>query len=167
MLAGMAGPDISTIKLGIHPLLSIVDLVIDPIGMGYGRIAIDRTVATPLLIALGTDRRADPDDVVPEMLAAPPGTVELLFARRGWVGDVLLPAAERYGTRAWLYTRGKATDGTRVAVADCTAQAVAPIAAYHGIEIETGARWHDRARGILLTTASAAGLSVNMPVALL
>jgi len=160
----MPGAAFCSMKMGMNPLLSVVDLVIDPIGNGRGRIAIDRTPVTPLLLALGSDRRADPDDVVPEMQTAQPGTLASLFSRRGWVGDPLLPAGRRYGSRFWLLARGKANEPTRLAALDYATEATQPIADYHDIEIDQSASWYDRTRGILMVTVSAVGLSVNVPV---
>ncbi len=163
-LLPMSAASFSSMKLGINPVSGAIDLVIDPTGNGRGRIAIDRTPATPLLIALCSDRRAAPDDVVPEMQSASTGTVPPLFSRRGWVGDILLPAGQRYGSRSWLLSRARASEATRVAAQDYADEAVASIADYHGIEIATSASWYDKSRGILLVTASALGLSVNAPV---
>jgi len=160
----MPAASFAAMKLGINPGLGVIDLVIDPVANGRGRIAIDRTPATPLLIALCTDRRADPNDVVPDMLTAPAGTVAPLFSRRGWVGDILLAAGQRYGSRAWLLSRARASDATRIAAEDYAAEAVAPIADYHGIDIDVAASWYDKARGILLVSASTLGLTVNAPV---
>jgi len=160
----MSAASFSSMKLGINPVSGAIDLVIDPTGNGRGRIAIDRTPATPLLIALCSDRRAAPDDVVPQMQTAPAGTSASLFSRRGWVGDILLPAGQRYGSRSWLLSRARASEATRLAAQSYADEAVASIADYHGIEIETSASWYDRSRGILLVTASSYGLSVNAPV---
>ncbi|WP_122050350.1 phage GP46 family protein [Asaia bogorensis] len=160
----MSAASFSSMKLGINPVSGGIDLVIDATGDGRGRIAIDRTPATPLLIALCSDRLAAPDDIVPEMQTALPGTQAPLFSRRGWVGDILLESGQRYGSRAWLLSRARASEATRVAAESYTDEAVASIADYHGIDIQTSASWYDKSRGILLVTASASGLSVNAPV---
>ena len=153
-----------SMKLGVNPALGVLDLVIDPVGGGRGRLAIDRTAATPLLIALGTDRRADSDDVLPEMMTAPPGAQPGLFARRGWVGDICLPAGERYGWKGWLLGRAGNTEATRVAAQDYAATAIAPIADYHGVEIDAAASWYDRTRGILQIVVTAANIRVAQRV---
>ncbi|MBU2653462.1 phage GP46 family protein [Acidomonas methanolica] len=160
----MAQIPFCSLRLGVNPALGVLDLVIDPIGNGRGRMAIDRTPATPLLIALGTDRRADADDVLPEMMTAPAGARPGLFAYRGWAGDICLPAEQRYGWKGWLLARAGNTEATRVAAADYAAQAVSPIAEYHGVEIDTSASWYDRARGILQITVSAAAVRVAQRV---
>jgi|GEM_PF-724933 len=160
----MSAASFSSMKLGINPVSGVIDFAIDPIGNGRGRIAIDRTPATPLLIALCSDRRAASDDAVPEMLTASPGAVAPVFSKRGWVGDILLAAGQRYGSRAWLLSRARASEGTRVTAQNYADEAVASIADYHGIDIDTSASWYDKSRGILLVTASALGLTVNAPM---
>jgi len=160
----MSAASFSSMKLGIKPGPGVIDLVIDPVGNGRGRIAIDRTPATPLLVALCSDRRAASDDVAPEMQTAPAGTQAPLFSRRGWVGDVLLEEGQRFGSRLWLLSRGRASEATRVAALDYANEAVASIVDYHGIEVDIDAAWYDKKPGILIITAQALGLSVNAPV---
>lgn len=155
----------SSMRMGINPMTGEVDLVIDPAGSGRGRIGIDRTAATPLLLAIGTDRRADPDDVTPDMLTALPGQAASLFNRRGWVGDVILGV--RRGSRAWLYSRGKADESTRSSIAGCLDEATAAIADYHGITIDTGAVWLDQDNGVLLGSVSALGITATTRVTVL
>lgn len=123
------------------PRVMACDLVIQPTGNGRGRIAIDATAATALLIALGTDRRAEPDDTLPGDVAGLPAQSAGLLAMRGWVGDICQPEGQRLGTRAWLEARGKATEETRARLAGYTAESVEPIADYHGVDIQTGAAW--------------------------
>lgn len=152
-----------TMQMGINPLLGGCDLVIVPSGNGRGRIAVDRTPASCLLIALATDRRAEPDDIVPEMQTAPAGTPQPLFARRGYVGDILLPEGQRLGTRLWLYERAKCSEDTRQAVIDAVLEGVAVIADYHSIDIDVAAVWGSQ-RGMLLTSVSALGQSISAQV---
>jgi hypothetical protein len=57
----MAGPFLD-LTLGFSSTTGLCDLVFDGVGFPF-----DATPATPLLISLGSERRADPDDV-------PPGT---------------------------------------------------------------------------------------------
>mgnify|MGYP003365724879 CR=1 FL=1 len=156
-----------TMQMGINPLTGGCDLVIAPSGNGRGRIAIDRTPASSLLIAIGTDRRADPDDVTPDMLTAPAGTTAGVFSRRGWVGDILLPSGQRLGSRVWLYERGKRDETTRAGVAEALSEAVAAIENYHGIEIDVTAQWSTRRRDQLNGTVSALGVTVSTQVQIL
>lgn len=138
------------------------DLVVTPTGNGRGRIAIDTTAATALLIALGTDRRAEPDDTLPDAVTGLPAQSAGLLARRGWVGDVCLPEGQRLGTRAWLEARGKQTEDTRARLAGYTAESVEPIADYYGVEIDTGAAW--LADGTIQITAQESATSVSTVV---
>ncbi|MCW5760104.1 MAG: phage GP46 family protein [Phenylobacterium sp.] len=56
---------------------------------------------TAVLISLFTDRRADPDDVIPDGSGDP----------RGWWGDAL--GARPLGSKLWLLERAKQTEDTR------------------------------------------------------
>ena len=74
--------------------------------------ALDRTAATPVLIALGSDRRARSDDELPQ----PDGDALApltLSGRRGWWGDALDVNGRRIGSRLWLLVRKKDTEATR------------------------------------------------------
>jgi phage gp46-like protein len=72
-----------------------------------GDLLFDETPITPMLISLGSDRRALDDDILP--------TGEDFFsrgsggygARRGAVGDILDGEARRCGSRLWLLDREK------------------------------------------------------------
>jgi phage gp46-like protein len=64
--------------------------------------------ATAVMVALGTDRRAYDDDILPNG--------EADTDRRGWWGDtnadVIWPGAWPIGSRLWLLERHKITDNT-------------------------------------------------------
>ena len=71
---------------------------------------IDETqaLATAIMVALNTDRRALPDDVLPQ--PTPPGQLPDL---RGWWGDLDAETIWNgwpIGSRLWLMTRDKITD---------------------------------------------------------
>jgi len=153
-----------TMQMGVSTLTGVCDLVIEPTGNGRGRIAIDRTAASSLLIAVGTDRRADPDDVTPDMLTAPAGSTPGVFSRRGWPGDILLPEGQRLGSRAWLYERGKRDEATRAGVQQAHEDAVSAIAEYHGIDVDVDVQWSSARRDWLNATVSVAGVSVTTQV---
>lgn len=74
-----------------------------------GALAEEEGLATAVMLSLFTDRRAEPDDALPE--GADP-----LFGARGWIGDALLlgPAAgaDRIGSRLWLLAREKQVEET-------------------------------------------------------
>lgn len=77
-----------------------------------GDLVIDDTSITPVLLSIGLDRRAAPDDPLPE------GRTDMLTAsfseRRGWAGDGLDARGERVGSRLWLLDRAKQTETTRL-----------------------------------------------------
>ncbi|MBR0559491.1 phage GP46 family protein [Neokomagataea sp. TBRC 2177] len=110
------------------------------------------TLASPLLVALSTDRRAEPDDITPAQLN---GVTPGVFDRRGYVGDVLLPDDQRLGSRLWLFARAKRTEETRQAVNAAVLDAVNDIADYHGVTIDAATAWG--AQGQLMTQISVEG----------
>ena len=69
------------------------------------------SLQTAVLISLFTDRRAGPDDVLPEDA----GVQSLLPPdRRGWCGDALPETpGDKIGSRLWLLARAKQTEETR------------------------------------------------------
>ena len=109
-------------------------------------------MASPLLVALSTDRRAEPEDITPAQLnGATPG----IFDRRGYVGDILLPDDQRLGSRLWLFARAKRTEETRQAVNAAVLDAVSDIADYHGVTIDATTAWGSQ--GSLTTRISVDG----------
>jgi len=152
----------SQMQLGFSPSAAACDLVIAPTGYGRGRIAIDTTSATALLIALGSDRRADDGDILPPDLTGQNNAS--LTARRGWPGDILLPEGERLGCKNWLLARAMRTEETRLLAAGNAAQAVARTAGYHGVAISTDAVWSARYRGRLFVTVTETDTDVTVSV---
>jgi phage gp46-like protein len=73
---------------------------------------LDLTAATALIVSIGADRRARPDDALPGDLPSDPTAPDTLSARRGWVGDALNSRGERAGSRLWLAARAKMGGGT-------------------------------------------------------
>lgn len=73
---------------------------------------LDETALTPMLISLGTDRRAEPDDELPDGIDALNASTSFV-ARRGWVGDALDRLGRKIGCRIWLLDRAKQTETTR------------------------------------------------------
>ena len=67
---------------------------------------------TAVAISLGTDRTADPDDLIPDGSGDP----------RGWVGDADSDVA--IGSKLWLLSRSALTDATLVAARDVILQAL-------------------------------------------
>ena len=73
---------------------------------------IDETSITPMLMTAGLDRRAAPDDELPEgrsRFLSPSSYSD----RRGCPGDALDPLGELTGVRTWLLDRAKETETTR------------------------------------------------------
>lgn len=71
-------------------------------------LAAGRDLETAVLISLFTDRRAEPDDVIPDGSGDP----------RGWWGDPDL------GSRLWLLERAKQTEDTRQRAQDYAQEAL-------------------------------------------
>lgn len=75
-------------------------------------LAIDETPIPAILMSVGLDRRAAPDDPLPEgrsQFLAPASYSE----RRGCAGDALDPYGDKTGCRTWLLDRAKQTETTR------------------------------------------------------
>lgn len=158
-------PTTGTVR--VAPTGGQTDLVITPAGGGRGRLSFDRTLASPLLLAIGSDRRAATDDVLPPLMTAPDGVVPF-GARRGWVGDVLLGDGQRQGSRLWLLERAKRTEETRLAAEDYAAEAVSVIADYHGVDLNVSASWQrnpgEGLLGVLVVQVEGGGVSVTQQV---
>lgn len=157
-----ASSDISQIMMRYSQAVGACDVVVAPTANGRGRIVVDTTPATALLIAMGTDRRAEPDDTLPGEVPGLPAQTTGLMARRGWVGDILLPQGQRLGSRIWLLERAKHDEHTRAVAAAYAAEAVAAVAEYHGLTINTGAVWDNNSR--LRVTAQVGDVVVGSPV---
>lgn len=93
------------IRLAFDPASISCDLVFED-----GDLARDQTAVTGVLVSLGSDRRALPDDPLPGdgrvPADAPPD-------RRGWCGDALDTLGRLCGSRLWLLHREKQTDEVR------------------------------------------------------
>lgn len=105
-----------------------------------GDLAVDRTLATPMITALFSDRRARPDDALPE------GSGGFLVPsaanpRRGWVGDALDGEGRRLGSLLWLLEREKQTDTTRLRAIAYATEALAGLAARTGRVASVDAQW--------------------------
>jgi phage gp46-like protein len=97
--------------LKFDPVAGVADLCPSAAGNDF---AIDYTLTPFVLLAIGLDRQADDDDVLPgDPAPGNSGTVNLLARdRRGWFGDWLAPGTPvgntqppryRYGCRDWIY----------------------------------------------------------------
>ena len=93
---------------------------------------IDLTAITPILMSVGLDRRAAPDDELP-VGRSPYLQPYSLSERRGSPCDALDPLGEPAGCRTWLLDRAKETEVTR---------------ALFAFWLEEGMSWSARETGI-------------------
>lgn len=145
------------VALRYDPATRRCDLAIE-----RGDLAVDRTLATPMLVALFTDRRARPDDALPS------GTSEFLVPsaanpRRGWVGDALDGEGRRLGSLLWLLNREKQTEQTRLRALAYAEQALADLASRTGLAASVEAQW--LRRGTLALAARLGAKQVQLRIA--
>ncbi|GAB0119487.1 phage GP46 family protein [Acidisoma sp. 7E03] len=153
----------------LAPMWCDIGLKVDPItgkfdvALANGDVVLDRTPATPLLISLLTDRRAEPGDVLP--VSPPPGG-PIFNARRGWVGDALDRKGDRIGSRLWLLSRAKQTEDTRLLALSYATQATgwikAKVAAAGADDLTISARWVRK--GVLGLVFKVGKITLNVPV---
>lgn len=74
----------------------------------------DPGLETAVLLSLFTDRRAGPEDVLPDNSGD----------RRGWWGDALNTNDDADGSKLWLTFRGKITDSTVVQIEEYVREAL-------------------------------------------
>ena len=124
-----------------------------------GDLVLDETPATPMLISLGSDRRAAADDTLPTgitELNAPSSWVE----RRGWAGDALDAGGRRIGVKLWLLDRAKQTEVVRLAAETWTGEAFAWVAEETGQAAEISATWVRR--GLLAIRVAVDGRAITI-----
>ncbi len=91
--------------------LAIIDGKIIDFAYGENGLETDNTLYSAILVSLLTDRRALPDDKIPDDNGLPS---PIPPNRRGWAGDALAAqAGDRIGSRLWLLQREKDTEETR------------------------------------------------------
>src|SRR5262245_60332068 len=116
-------------------------------------LAIDTTPITPMLLSIGLDHRASPDDPLPDgrsQFLAPASYSE----RRGCAGDALDPFGDLSGSLMWLLSRAKQTEQTRQLCAYWLAQCLAWALDETGEAAEIDVVWlQTGATGILKYTA--------------
>jgi hypothetical protein len=88
--------------------------------------ALDATPVTAVLTAVGLDRRAHTDDVLPDTLSGGYSPAAL-NARRGWAGDALDASGDLVGTRMWIVGFGKQTEATRLLAEDALQEKLEPL----------------------------------------
>jgi phage gp46-like protein len=105
-----------------------------------GDLVLDTTPVPAMLMSIGLDRRADPDDELPEgrsQFLTPASYSE----RRGAVIDALNPFGARVGCRLWLLDRAKQTETTRQLCEYWLAEALAWAKAETGEDAEIEVWW--------------------------
>ena len=131
------------------------------------RFVIDRTAATPLIISLGTEGRAAPDDVLPDTVDAADvyagGVSGRPNPKRGWVGDAIDPNGRRIGCKVWLLANEHQTADTRLRAAGY-AQAGIGWMSGRGVIPVADASWIQP--GVLAVLANVAGIQLKLPVSL-
>lgn len=123
-------------------------------------LALDTTPATALLISIGSDRRAAPDDTLPTQPGdrdAPAGLRE----RGGYPGDAFGPG--RIGSRLWLLVRAKDTEQTRARIEQYGREACAWLEARGFAVTATAERLR---KGVVKLTVRAGDASISVQRAL-
>lgn len=153
MVAPMA--QLLDIAIRRDPDSGIFDLAID------GRdLAWDRTPATPMILALGTDRWAKPDDILPDGTRA--ADSREFGARRGWPGDAV--TGGRVGSRLWLLSRAKQMETTRLRAIAYADEALERLRR-RGVAVSVEATWARRGLLSLTARADATALTIGQAVA--
>lgn len=122
-------------------------------------LAIDTTSVTPMIMSLGLDRRAAPDDELPSGRTdwlTPASLVE----RRGAIGDALGRDGDWTGSKDWLVERAKQTETTRQLVEFYTIEALAWAERITGVKPEIEVWWVSD--GILGRRVMVDGISVSI-----
>ncbi len=127
------------------------------------RFVIDTTAATPLIISLGTEGRAAPDDVLPETADANAPPSARPNPRRGWVGDALDPNGRRIGCKMWLIEDEHQTAEVRLLAKGYAQDGIAWMSD-RGVTPVADASWIQP--GTLAVLANVAGITLKLPLSL-
>jgi len=122
-------------------------------------LVIDETPITAMLISVGLDRRAAPDDELPagrSKFLTPASFSE----RRGGAGDSLDAFGEFSGSRLWLLDRAKQTETTRQMFIFWLTEALAWAKKETGQAAEIDAEW--RGPGLLTWRAVVDDVSITL-----
>lgn len=144
------------LALAFDPATRRVDLAL----AADGDLALDLTPATPMVLSLGCDRRARPDDELPSGLAET-NRPTTLVARRGWAGDAMDGRGERIGSRLWLLDRAKTSDLTRLMAIEWAREAFAWAQEETGTAAAIEVEW--QRRDVLGVQVTVDGRTVSMP----
>lgn len=108
-----------------------------------GDLLLDETALTPMLISLGSDRRARPDDELPQGRDAL-NVSSSFVTRRGAVGDALDAYGRRTGSRLWLLERAKQHELTELFVQDAAREALRWVGAETDAPAQISVSWPRR-----------------------
>jgi phage gp46-like protein len=95
---------------------------------------------TPVLIALGCERRARPDDELPDV-QGDFYTPSAINPKRGFAGDALDPKGRLTGSRLWVFQRRKQDEATRRGVESAVAEALDDFSAANALPMGVLVRW--------------------------
>lgn len=114
---------------------------------------------TPVLIALGCEGRARPDDTLPDAEGDfySPSSIN---PKRGFCGDALDPKGRLTGSRLWLLQRDKEVEATRRLAETSVAEALTGFAAANGFTIGILVRW--LRRNFLGIKVTIAGVTIDL-----
>lgn len=124
-----------------------------------GDLVIDETPIPAILLSIGLDRRAAPDDPLPDgrsHFLTPSSFSE----RRGAIADGLNPFGGNAGSKLWLLNRAKQTDTTRTMCEFWLAEALAWAEPETGEQAEITVQW--LRRGVLGYRVVVADSSVSL-----
>lgn len=140
--------------LAYDPARRRCDLVFD--GTDF---QLDDSPVTSVLTAVGLDRRARPDDELPDGLLDSYNPAAL-NARRGWAGDALDRFGRRVGSRMWLLIRKKHDEPTRLLAETALREVLEPLANGRGWPITLMVRW--ASAGILTWRITVGNLTLSL-----
>lgn len=98
------------------------------------------SLRSAIIVSLLTDRRADPQDTLPDDTSSATGIPP---DRRGWAGDALAEAdGDRIGSRLWLLSREKQTEETRRRAIEYAQEALDWLVQdKHATDVDVTAEW--------------------------
>lgn len=124
---------------------------------------LDLTPATTMLVSIGSDRRAYPDEELPDVNTndyAP----NRLNARAGYPGDALDAQGRLIGSRLWLLKRRKQDEPSRQLAENATAEALAHFETDHNMPVTVTVRYLVRNMIGILAQVARAKIALHLPV---
>jgi phage gp46-like protein len=123
--------------------------------------ALDRTWQTPVLMCLGCDRRAHPDDELPQAVDTLSPAAPFINLKRGWAGDALDQNGELTGSRLWIMSRKKQLESTRQLAISIDKEALSPLWKRLGVALTITVQW--LRRGVLVHRVQVGKQTVMVP----